>query len=237
MARLRCFPGKAIHFSLHREPFVAGLKQCCCVIYVENTYLHSHFLPCFMHTGTLYIFMFALLFMDSICSDFLSLLHLVVKLHTFFFFLLQSLNILLRAFGIHFLVSAGQWIFHETVKKKVRIIYSDQLLNHRLHHLQTWKRHVKKGEKRKIVWKRKKKIKLFLNKNGKFTSFLTSGVNHEFSSRKTHLLFAIAFVLLFKIFSFQEEKTMKISQVMKNFASVVNLNWRQFVALKAYQID
>lgn len=44
---------EAIHFSLHREPFVAGVKKTenNVVIYVENTYLHSHILlfP-FMHT-------------------------------------------------------------------------------------------------------------------------------------------------------------------------------------------
>lgn len=28
MARIRCLHQKAIHFSSHREPFVAGLKQC-----------------------------------------------------------------------------------------------------------------------------------------------------------------------------------------------------------------
>jgi hypothetical protein len=40
----------------------------------------------------------------------------------------------------------------------------------------------------------KKEIKLFLNENGKFTTFLTLRSNFKFSSRKTHLLFAIAFL-------------------------------------------
>lgn len=100
----------------------------------------------------------------------------------------------MRAFGIHFFVSAGQWIFHETVRKKVENYEFRSALEPPTTSSANLKkaREKKKGEKEKSSGNERKKIKLFLNKNGKFTSFLTSGANHEVSSRKTHLLFAIA---------------------------------------------
>jgi hypothetical protein len=209
VARIRCFhPSKAIHFSLHREPFVAGIKQC----YLCWKHIFTFpFLAFHAHTEISYIFMFVLLFMDSICSDFLPRFRLypVAKLHTFFF----ALNILLRALKIHFFCWHRSMIpARDRRNSPMKITHSDQLPNHRLHHLQPEKRYVEKGEKREKSSERE--IKLFLNKNGKFTSFLTSGLSRYSCHVKliSCLQLPLCFCLRFSLF-----RGMKVSQVMEDF--------------------
>lgn len=194
MPRIRCVrpPEKAIHFSWHREPFVAGVKQC----YLCWKHIFTiPFLPCFhKHTEKIpYIFMLALLFMDSICSDFpsRSRLYPVVKLHTFFF----ALNILLRALKIHFFSSDsnGQWILHET-EKPLRNYAFRSASEPPTSSSATWeKAREKRGEKEKN--RLREEIKLFLNKNGKFTSFLTSQLTRY--SRHVKLISCLQLPLCF----------------------------------------
>lgn len=154
---------------------------------------------------TPYIFMLALLFMESICSDFLfSWLHPVVKLPTFLF------SFLLREYFIACIQNSLSPWWSAVDARRGQIKHSDQVRNLRLHHLRTCKRHVKKrGEKKNCLdGGKRKKSNYFWIKMGNLWAFQLCA----FPARKSHLLFAIALCYHLRF------PKGSISQVIRTFA-------------------
>ena len=166
MAGIRCLhpPEKQFIFLCTANLLLRVLKkQKTMLLFMLKTHIYIpifYFFPSCTHQKIPYIFMFVLLFMDSICSDFLPRfrLHFDVKLHTFFI----ALNILLRALKIHFLPCQRSMIPARDGEKGKKIKHSDQLLNHRLHLSQPEKKaREKRGEKRRKKSSRKRNQIIF----------------------------------------------------------------------------
>lgn len=161
------------------------------VIYVENTYLLSHSLLLFIRLHTpwncihiyaciiIYGLQYALIFFPV--HDFILLLNCT---HFSLSWIFYCVHWKFTFFCQRSMISARDCVEWKKLRIHISFRTTDFICNLRKG---TWK----KGEKEKN--RLGKEIKLFLNKNGKFTSFLTSGLKSKFSSRKTHLLFAIAF--------------------------------------------
>lgn len=142
-SRIRCSSPKPIHFSSHRWVFFLQSRNN--VIYVENTYLHSHFLHAPCTRNSIHIYARIIIYgvdMQWFCS--LHRLHPVVKLPHFSSHSWRAVNISLRAFKIHFLAGRSA---RDTIE--VDITHSDQtLILSRLHHSTKPEAREKRGEKK-----------------------------------------------------------------------------------------